>query len=159
MSNVFFSKNLISGPWRSGKKNRCSDFSACHCVPKSYYLIMKQSHRFLVFMLWVGLEFFRTKHVLNTNRPMDGSEKDSILSLDPLCTASPRSPPGKFRFFQKKTFLSNFKLWEIVFLGFLTHRNLPETLGAHFWKIENFGFFGCFWMVRFSSFSKISDLL
>ena len=31
-----------------------------------------------------------------------------------------------------------FKLWEIVFMGFLTHRNLPEMLGSHIQQIEHF---------------------
>ena len=36
--------------------------------------------------------------------------------------------------FPKHTFFSNFKLWEIAFMGFLTHRNLPETLGGVIYK-------------------------
>ena len=63
--------------------------------------------------------------------------------------ASPARLSWQISIFPKKTFLSNFKLWEIVFMGFLTHRNLPETLGSHIQKKENFGFFDFFCMVGF----------
>ena len=46
--------------------------------------------------------------------------------------------------FSKNKFLSNVKLWEIVFMGFLTHRNLPETLGGSYTKNENFEMFDVF---------------
>ena len=57
--------------------------------------------------------------------------------------ASPRSPPGKFRF-SKNTLFSNCKLWEIVIMSFLTHRNHPETLGGHIKKNDNFELFDFF---------------
>ena len=66
--------------------------------------------------------------------------------------APPPDPPplpAKLRFpwqisiFQNHDF-SIFKLREIVFMGFLTHRNLPETLGGHIQQNENFGLFDFF---------------
>ena len=68
--------------------------------------------------------------------------------------ASPARLSWQISIFPKKIFLVNFKLWEIVFMGFLTHRNLPETLGGHFWKIEKW-IFGLFLDGQiFSHFSK-----
>ena len=65
--------------------------------------------------------------------------------------------PGKFRF-SKNAFFSNFELWEIVFMGFLTRRNLPEMLGGHMQKMFFFmfclflhaKFFHCFQIFGFA---------
>ena len=61
--------------------------------------------------------------------------------------------------FPQNTFFSNFKLREIVFMGFLTYRNLPETLGGHIQKSRIVRFFDFFCMPGFFTFFKISGLL
>ena len=73
--------------------------------------------------------------------------------------ASPARLSWQISIFPENTFLAKLKLWEIVFMGFLTHRNLPETLGGHIQKNEKFGFFDFFCMVGFFTFFKISGLL
>ena len=52
---------------------------------------------------------------------------------DPPLTASPRSLLANFDVLEN-TMFSNFALWEIEFMRFMTHRNLPETLGEHIQK-------------------------
>ena len=72
----------------------------------------------------------------------------------PPLTASPRPLLANFRF-SKNTIFPNVKLWKILFMVFLTHRNLPDTLGSHILKIENVQFWDLFCIVIFLHFCQM----
>ena len=76
----------------------------------------------------------------------------------PLMASPVRLSMANFDF-PKIRISEKFRLWEILFMVFLTHRNLPETRGSHISKNENFQFRDFFCINLFFTFFRISGLL